>query len=298
MFRLTHFRSFATAVALLLPLLANAAEPVLARSGNLTVDASDIRGDSLRLPPEHRTTTLADPRNVQQNANNLLLRRMMAAEAEAAGLDKDPAVQAALRIARDRVLSEMLIARVDASSKPAPDVVDKLAEASYKSNPTRFQRPPETRARHILILSSTPDAKAKAEALLAQLKGGADFEQLAKANSEDPGSAARGGDLGFFAKGRMVAPFDAALEALQAPGQLSGIVETQFGYHIIKLEGRRPAGTYTYDEVKEALRTEAEARAIQEARVARVQQLQEQIKFESEAIEAFANTNKPSVVRR
>jgi peptidyl-prolyl cis-trans isomerase D len=101
------------------------------------------------------------------------------------------------------------------------------------------------RARHILIkVDSGADdatkaaAKARAEAALARAKKGEDFATLAKELSEDKGSAKKGGDLGYNPKGRMVAPFDDAQFALK-PGELSGVVESQFGYHVIKVEGVR-----------------------------------------------------------
>ena len=123
------------------------------------------------------------------------------------------------------------------------DVTENDANNYYSGNPKEFETPEQVKASHILIASDTSDtsvdpndakakALAKAEQLLAQLKDGADFAELAKANSTCP-SASKGGDLGFFSKGDMVAPFEEAAFALE-PGQLSDIVETKFGYHIIK----------------------------------------------------------------
>ena len=96
----------------------------------------------------------------------------------------------------------------------------------------------EVRASHILILKDTKDAKKQAESLLDQIKKGADFAALAKANSQDPGSAKNGGDLGYFAKGTMVPEFDKAVFTLKV-GEISQVVESQFGYHIIKVTDTR-----------------------------------------------------------
>lgn len=269
-----------------------AADPVLAQTKTATVTTVDVMGDVLRIPPDARQANLQKPENVLQLANNLIVRREFAAKAEAAGLANDPAVAAALRIARERVLSDALFARIDSTAKPTPEVVDRLALANYKSNPTRFEAPAETTARHILIKAETPDAKAKAEAILAELKGGALFETIARARSEDPGSAMNGGALGAFGKGTMVAPFEAALDKLEKPGDLSGLVETQFGYHIIKLESRRPAGVRPYDEVKTVLRREVEIKILNDARLAEVQKVQDTVQHNKEAIAAFAASNK------
>lgn len=270
----------------------SAADPVLAETENVRVTTDDVMGDALRIPLEARKINLAKPESVLQLANNLAIRRELAMRAEAVGVDKDPGIAAALRIAREKVLSDALIARIDAAAKPTPEVVERLAIAHYKSNATRFEAPAETTARHILIRSETPDAKAKAEAVLAQLKAGADFATVAREVSEDPGSASNGGALGSFGKGTMVAPFEAALDKLEKPGDLSGLVETQFGYHIIKLESRRPAGVRPYDEVKVVLRREVETKILNDARLAEIQKVQDKVKVNKDAISAFAESNK------
>lgn len=131
----------------------------------------------------------------------------------------------------------------------APGVTITAAEVTqlYEANAESFAIPEQVRARHILVeFGETDDdaakkaKRAKAEGLLAQLKGGASFEELARGNSDCP-SAAEGGDLGLFERGQMVPEFDAAAFALKT-GETSGIVETEYGYHIIRLEERQAAG--------------------------------------------------------
>jgi peptidyl-prolyl cis-trans isomerase C len=269
-----------------------AAETVLVETANAKVTTTDVIGDALRIPVEIRQGNLAKPENVLQLANNLAIRRELAAKAEAAGVAGDPGVEAALRIAREKVLSDALFARIDVASKPKPEVVERLASAMYKSNPDRFQMGAETNARHILIKGDTPDAKAKAEAILAQLKAGADFAAMAVEKSEDPGTAMNGGSLGFIGKGAMVPAFEEALDKLQKPGELSGLVDTQFGYHIIKLEERRPAGVRPYSEVKTVLEREVAVKIVNDARLAEVQKIQDTVKMNRDAISAFADSNK------
>ncbi len=269
-----------------------AAEQVLAETGAVRVTADDVLADALRIPPEARKTNLAKPESVLQLANNLVIRRELAAKAESAGLDKDPTIMAAIRIAREKVLSDALFARIDAASKPSADAVDKLALATYRANPAKFEAIGETTARHILVKADSPDAKVSAEAILSQLKAGADFEALAREKSEDPGSAVNGGALGSFPKGTMVPAFEAALDQLQKPGDLSGLVQTQFGYHIIKLESRRPSGIRPYDEVKVVLRRDIETKILNDARLAEVQKVQDTVQLNKEAIAAFAESNK------
>jgi peptidyl-prolyl cis-trans isomerase C len=89
----------------------------------------------------------------------------------------------------------------------------------------------------------------------------------------------------------MVAPFEAALQKMQKPGELSELVETLFGYHIIRFEGRRSAGVRTFEQVKESLMREAEAKILNDKRLEQVQRIQGTVKFNQAAIEAFAESN-------
>jgi peptidyl-prolyl cis-trans isomerase C len=135
------------------------------------------------------------------------------------------------------------------------NITEEDAKKHYDDNPTQFK---QVRASHILInpkeLPAGPDpnqqkaiAKAKAEDLLKQIKEGANFAALAKANSDCP-SSAQGGDLGFFPRGKMAAPFEKAAFALET-GKLSDIVETRFGYHIIKVTDRKDSFERFKDEI-------------------------------------------------
>ena len=133
---------------------------------------------------------------------------------------------------------------------PAADI-----EAAYNSNSQQYQTPEQVRASHILLKTEGKDdaaVKAKAEELLKKAKAGADFAELAKANSEDEASAKNGGDLDYFGRGRMVPEFDQVAFALQ-PGQTSDVVKTQYGYHIIKTTDRKAATTRPLAEVRQQL---------------------------------------------
>ncbi|MBB3192779.1 peptidylprolyl isomerase [Roseateles terrae] len=130
-------------------------------------------------------------------------------------------------------------------------------EGYYKQNEKNFKAPEERRASHILV-KMTPDmsaadkekAKAKAESLLAEAKKNPDgFAELAKKNSDDPGSAARGGDLDFFGEGAMVKPFQDAAFSMKE-GDISNLVQSDFGYHIIKLTGIRGGKLRPLEEVR------------------------------------------------
>ena len=133
---------------------------------------------------------------------------------------------------------------------PAADV-----QQAYYTNIEQYSQPEQVRASHILLKTEGKDdaaVKAKAEDLLKKAKAGADFAELAKANSEDEGSAKNGGDLDFFGRGRMVPEFDQVAFTLQ-PGQISDLVKTQYGYHIIKVTDKKAASTRSIDEVRQQL---------------------------------------------
>jgi peptidyl-prolyl cis-trans isomerase D len=124
---------------------------------------------------------------------------------------------------------------------PTPQEVEQF----YNANPQQFSQPEQVRASHILLKTEGKDdaaVKKQAEDLLKQAKGGADFAELAKKFSEDEGSKTQGGDLNFFEHGKMVPEFDAVAFKLN-PGEISDLVKSQFGYHIIKVTEKKPATT-------------------------------------------------------
>jgi peptidyl-prolyl cis-trans isomerase D len=125
-------------------------------------------------------------------------------------------------------------------------------EAYYKQNLEMFSTPEQVRASHILLKTEGKDdaaVKKQAEDLLAKIKAGADFAQLATKFSEDEASKAKGGDLDYFGKGQMVPEFDKVAFSLE-PGQMSDVVKSQFGYHIIKVTDKKPASKRTLEEVR------------------------------------------------
>jgi len=139
------------------------------------------------------------------------------------------------------------------------EVSDAEVHSFYSGNPEKMRTPEVVQARHILLkLPSDADdaarraARQKLTGILAQARNGVDFGTLAQQYSEDT-SAAQGGDLGYFSRGHMVKPFEEAVFALQ-PGQLSDIVETTFGLHLIKLEDHREAAQVPEDQVREQIR--------------------------------------------
>jgi peptidyl-prolyl cis-trans isomerase D len=128
-------------------------------------------------------------------------------------------------------------------------------ERAYNSNIEQYSTPEQVRASHVLLKTEGKDdatVKAAAEDVLKQAKAGADFAALAKKYSEDEGSAKNGGDLDYFGKGKMVPEFDQVAFTLE-PGQISDLVKTQYGYHVIKVVDKKPATTRPLAEVRQQL---------------------------------------------
>ena len=150
---------------------------------------------------------------------------------------------------------------ISTSNIPGVNASDDDVKAYYNQHADQYKLPEKVHVRHILV--KTPPAadgkvdqqaldaaKTKAEGLLKQIHDGGNFEELARKNSDDPGSAAKGGELPAFQHGAMVPEFEQAAFALQNKGQLSGLVKSQYGYHIIQLIDKQSAHTKSLDEVK------------------------------------------------
>jgi peptidyl-prolyl cis-trans isomerase C len=155
----------------------------------------------------------------------------------------------------DLAITKMVTEALKDKVAVTPDQVNEF----YKNNPDRFKQGERVRASHILVAvpqnadaAAKAKARAKAEGLLKKVKAGEDFAALAKQNSEDPGSAIQGGDLGYFQPGQMVGPFNDVAFKL-APGAVSDLVETQFGFHIIKVVDKQVARTVPLDDVRAQL---------------------------------------------
>lgn len=141
---------------------------------------------------------------------------------------------------RQTMLIQQYLQKVQQERRPPPVTVNEMREFFQERQADMGQRPATIAFRQVVVAPEPTDsaraaARARADSLLALIQDGADFAELARRNSDDPGSAERGGELGWFRPGQMVPEFERAAYSLR-PGQLSGVVETSFGYHIIKLE--------------------------------------------------------------
>lgn len=164
-------------------------------------------------------------------------------------------------------------------------VPEKEVKDFYVSQPDSFKEPEQVRARHILIKvdpgmdeSKKAEARKKLKGIQNKLQKGEDFEALAKEYSEGP-SGAKGGDLGYFSRGQMVEPFNEVAFSL-SPGRVSDIVETQFGYHLIKVVDKKPEGMMSYEEVKDKLQQYIKQQKVREQVNLSIKNLKEKAKVE------------------
>ncbi len=200
------------------------------------------------------------------------------------------AALAEMKLTEDN-LKEQIVQRqairtlIDQEIVPKIEITDQQAKEFYDKNPKLFQRPEEVHAQHILLkVEKDADEKTRAEArkklmdIKKKLDAGGDFAELAKANSQCP-SAPQGGDLGFFSRGKMVPAFEKAAFELK-PNQVSDIVETNFGYHLIKVLEHREAKTLTLEEVQPKIISSLKRRQIQADAEKYAEDLRKQAKVE------------------
>jgi peptidyl-prolyl cis-trans isomerase C len=224
-----------------LPLQAEEANPVLAK-----VNGSEIRQSDVTLAEEELGPSLAqmDPATKKENVLAFLIdMKIVAKAAEAKKIEDHDDFKARLAFTRNRLLMDSLLA---AEGKAA--TTEEAMKKVYDEAAKQIEGEQEVHARHILV-----ETEDEAKAIEAELKKGADFAELAKKKSKDPG-ASDGGDLGFFTKDQMVPEFSAVAFSLE-PGKISDPVKTQFGWHIIKVEEKRARKAPDFDQVKSQIET-------------------------------------------
>ena len=226
------------AMALLsgLPARADDANPVLAK-----VNGSEIRQSDMAIAEEELGPSLEkmDPATKKENLLAFLIdMKIVAKAAEDKKVEDSDEFKKRLAFARNRLLMDSLLAN---EGKAA--TTDEAMKKVYDDAAKQITSEQEVHARHILV--ATED---EAKAIEEELKKGADFAELAKKKSKDPG-ASDGGDLGFFTKDQMVPEFSAVAFSLE-PGKISDPVKSQFGWHIIKVEEKRNRKPPDFDQVK------------------------------------------------
>lgn len=270
----------AGAVSLCLVAGAHAADDVVARVNGAAITEADLTnaegelGEQLqRVPEEQRRRVLVE---------FVIETQLMANAAVSENLDEDEVLAERMKYLRRWALRDLYFERHVTDA-----ITEDEARELYDERIGKVEPQAEIKARHIMV-----ETEAEAREVIEKLAHGSDFAELAKEVSKDPGSAERGGDLGYFSAGRMVAEFEEAAFALEIGG-ISEPVESQFGWHVIQVEDKREQELASFDSVK----TQLMAALVQQKMRAVLQDLREDADVEivdaeiKEAIESQAESD-------
>jgi parvulin-like peptidyl-prolyl isomerase len=228
-----------------------ASDPVVARAGDKEITASQIQPYLAKVSPAERDALLQNPAALSRAVRTILLQRQLLDEAKSAEWEKKPETQALLARVRDAAIAESFLESVTALPPDYPS--DAEITALYDARKDSLRLPTQYRLAQIFIASAEDKAKAKSEAgaLAKQVKSG-DFAALAKANSDEPVSAAKGGEVGWLAEDSIQ---PAIRKALSGAGKdaIAGPIELGDGFYFVKILDLREPRTATLDEVRPQL---------------------------------------------
>src|SRR4030042_2091786 len=233
---------------------------ILAKIGNKKITMTDLNRIIGSQEPEQQKIIENNPQIKQSIRWNIVQGTVVSDIAKKKGFNKKPEIKNQIELMINNFLTAVYLQK---------EIVEKItinddkAHAYYKDHPEIFKTPEKIRVKHILIkvAASASDeekkkASQKAEEVLIKIKGGEDFSKLASEISDDPGTKEKGGGLDFFSKGTMVPAFEEAAFSLK-PGEISGIIETEYGYHIIKMEEKKEALLEPYENIKDKVKDQA-----------------------------------------
>jgi peptidyl-prolyl cis-trans isomerase C len=230
---------------------------VVAKIGERNITVSDFNRIVGYFDSERQKMVEQNPQFKDAVLRQLVQSMVISDLAKAQGFDKKPEIKEQLLFFTDNYLANEYLKREVAQKVT---VSDADVKSYYEDHKEEFRTPEMVKASHILVKvdrsaseEEKKKAKEKATDILNKAKSGEDFAKLASELSDDPGSKTKGGDLGFFAKGRMVKPFEDAAFSLK-PGEISGLVESQYGFHIIKVEEKKEPSLEPFDKVQEQIR--------------------------------------------
>ncbi|RUM87017.1 MAG: hypothetical protein DSZ24_07170 [Thermodesulfatator sp.] len=229
---------------------------VVARVGPYTLTRAEFQRE-MEANPQLKALLTAKPQMKRILLERWVEVNLLALAGKEAGLAKDPQVQAQIEEQVRMILAQnFYLRKVLAGLK----VTDKEAREYYLKHQKAYTQPEQIQARHILIRlpqkaskKEEAQARAKIEKIRKQILAGADFAEMARKYSEDPGTKNRGGELGLFTRGQMIPEFEKEVFKLKV-GELSPPIRTRFGYHLVQVEARVPAHVEPYAKVKEQVK--------------------------------------------
>jgi peptidyl-prolyl cis-trans isomerase C len=250
---------------------AQAVDTVLVANSVAKVTKADYDAQLLKLPADLREGFGNNPKRVAELLQNMLVQKSMAAKARTEKLDAKPEVATRLALEHDYQLAAIEAETIQQAAAAEFDAniarYETRAREIYLVDKARFTNPPQVSATHILFDTrkhSSEEAKKLAEDARARIVAGADMSQLAKQVSDDPSSSQNNGQLGWFSQKDMDPAFGAAAFALDKVGDVSQPVQSQFGWHVIRLDGKRPSSVKTYEEAKPAIIAELRTKYMQD----------------------------------
>jgi len=238
---------------------------VLAYQGDVVLSQQEIDALFNKLPEADRLNFVRDGGKVDQLIRAVLRRKAIAADAAKAGYDQDPLIVTRMRLEAEKELADAWLQKLMVDA-PVPDY-ETLAHEDYLANPDNYRSEELLDVSHILIGTaerSPKEAKALAESLESQLRADpSKFEEFVKQHSDDPAKANNGGRYRDMRHGMMVAPFEKAAFGLKEKGDLSDPVQTDYGYHIIRLNGRSGNELQEFSAVKDEAIARAKTRYLE-----------------------------------
>ena len=256
---------------------ASEGEVIATYSGN-RLDAARVTKEMERLPAPSRAYLQAPDRK-KQFVENMILNELLYAEGQKQGYDKDEDIERQVNDLRRR----LVVQRVVREFQKPPEITDEQAKKYYDDNPNLYSTT-QIRASHILVKD-----EAQAKEIRDELKADpSKFAEIAKEKSTDKTSGAKGGDLGMFGQGRMVPEFERAAFALK-PNEISDVVKTQYGYHIILVVERKEGERRPFEQVKEQIKATLRNKAIQDQQEKRYADLKQSanVKIDDKVLESL-----------
>ncbi len=281
-------------------------QDILMRNG-LNIARFEYEQRRFMVETQNRQLTMASAIATDQQVKNLAALQFQQRQVNTLRIDQRPFMEQAVptaaeiesyyqanqdqfRVPEKVSIQYVLLSQADLAENVA--VTDQQLKAFYDSNKDQFVQPEQRQASHILIqineTTSEADAKKQITDIASKIEAGEDFEALAKAHSQDPGSANIGGDLGMFQQGMMVPEFDKAVFSMQ-PGEVSEPIKTDFGYHLIKLTQIQPKQTPEYDVVKTDVEAQVRRQLAEKTYFEKLEQLSTVAYEQADAIEPAAD---------
>lgn len=259
-------------------------ETELVALGPAVVTVREFEARLSRIEKDQRAAVANDPERLAQMLKDLARQELLGIQAKEKGLLEREDVKASVRLAKQEALARALMEEVKAQAEPAD--YEQQAREYYLTHPDEFQLPERVTVSHVLISTKEhPEEEARqtaSEVLEMARDQGKDFKSLVKEYSDDPSASRNQGTFEDVQRGQMVEPFEEAAFGLDQPGQIAGPVKTEYGYHVIRLEERKPPEKQPFEAVKDSVVRKMEERHLQRAVQQYVGELQSEHQLEAE----------------